>query len=388
MNRRRMVGGCCLVVVLGLAVAACNVEPVTLRADQPVQIGAGGDSTLALATLTDGTVVAVGESFFDSTSIEVYQQRYSSTGDPLSSNPTMVNAVVGYRQVNPTVVALPGDTYAVLWLGDYPAESTDSAILGRLFDSGGNPLTGDVLLADNASGSTVGTVAAAAVPGVGLVAAWADRDDTIHAQEFSTTLGPVGPSVSVDDSQMDASSQPAVAGLQDHGFAVTWNVRAGTALRVFNGFDVPIGPPVVVGGMGPEPPVATGLGDGSFVIVGEDLGPGESYGHNDVEALHFDEYGNQLGDVVPMSSPGSPLVYNPVVAPLPNGGYVAGWLESTDYSHYTLMVHRLFANGVEISPEIQTSQVGALGTAGVTGLPGDGFAIWLDSLQFYLPAPN
>jgi hypothetical protein len=376
-------------VLLGLVAAACNVEPVTLRSDQPVQIGAGGDSTVALATLTDGTVVAVGASFFNSNSIEVYQQRYSSTGDPLfPSNPTMVNAVVGYRQVNPTVVALPGDTYAVLWLGDYPANSGNFAILGRLFDSGGNPLTDDVLLAANASGSTVGTVAAAAAPGVGLVAAWADRDDTIHAQEFSTRLGPVGPSVSVDDNPLDATSQPAVAGFQDHGFAVTWNVRAGTDMRVFNGFDVAMGPPVVVGGMGPEPPVATGLGDGSFVIVGEDLGPGESYGDNDVEALHFDEYGNQLGDVVPISSPGSPRVYNPVVAALPNGGYLAGWLESTDYSHYTLMVHRLFANGVEISPEGQTSQVGDLGTAGVTGLPGDGFAIWLDSLQFYLPAPN
>lgn len=68
--------------------------------------------------------------------------------------------------------------------------------------------------------------------------------------------------------------------------------------------------------------------------------------------------------------------------------YMAGWLESTDYSNYSLLVHRLCANGVEISPEVQTSQVGGLGTAGVTGLPGDGFAIWLDSLQLYLPVPD
>jgi hypothetical protein len=391
-NRRRVLGGSCLVLVLGLAVAACNVEPVTLQAEQGPQTPDGGDQTVALATLTDGTVVRVAGGF-DSNAIEVYQERFSPTGEALSPyNDTMVNAVAGYREENPTVVALPGDNYAVLWLGNYPTFFGPPAIIGRLFDSNGDPLTADILLEEDAGGSTVGTVAAAAVPGVGLVVAWADLGNTMHAQEFSPTLESAGPIVTVNDSTntgaTDPSSQPSVAGLQDHGFAVTWNGRGGTCVRVFNGFGVATSPPVVVGGTGPDPSVTTALGDGSFVIVGEDLGPQESYGHNDIGALHFDEYGNQIGSVVSVSSPGGPKVDNPVVTALPNGGYVAGWLESTDYQHYTLMVHRLFANGIEISPELQTSQVGELGTAGITGLPGDGFAIWRSDLQFYLPAPN
>lgn len=389
MNRRRVVGGACLAAALGLFVAACNVEPVALGPEHSVAIG-GGDTTVALTTLSDGTVVAVGESSTDN-SVEVYQERFSSAGDVLPPfNPVQVNAVSGYRQVDPTVVALAGATYAVLWMGDYPVDSS-TALFGRVFDSGGNPLTGDVVLvASGVSGSTTGTTAAAPLPGGGLVASWSGVSNSLHAQQFSSTLASVGPVLSVDTSG-DGVGQPAVAGLHTGGFAVTWPTRSGTEAQVFNGWDVAQGPQFVAGGRGLDPAVTTGLTDGSFVIVGEDLGPGEAYGANDIEALRFDDHGQPLGAPVPISTPGGPLVNSPAVAPLPNGGYVAGWLESPPGGNHAVMAHRFFANGIDVSPVIQ-AQPGTSGdglfTPALTALPGDGFAIWGYSLQFYLRTPT
>jgi hypothetical protein len=386
MHRRRVVGGTCLVVVLGLLAAACNVEPVALSAEHTVSIGAQ-DTTAALTTLSDGTVVAVGESL-NNNAIEVYQERFSSAGDVLPpANPTQVNATYGYREVDPTVVALPGATYAVLWVGDNPPSSPNTALFGRVFDSGGDPLTGDVLLADRVRGTTTGTTAAAALPGGGLVAAWTDQGDLVHAEQFSSTLGPIGSAVRVDEDPMLGNGQPAVAGLQDHGFAVTWTSNQSTEVRVFNAFDGAMGPAFTVGGSGPDPAVTTGLGDGNFVVVGEDLNPGETYGARDITAVRFDSYGNQVGPPVPVNEPDGRLVASPALAALPNGGYVAGWLEWTPGSNYTLQAHRFFANGVEVSPTIDTHQVGGLDTPAVTGLAGDGFAIWGPTIQFYLPVP-
>jgi hypothetical protein len=180
------------------------------------------------AVAGDGSFV-VGWEGVDADDEGFLARRFAADGSPLGAA-FVVNQVQTDGQTWPRLAAVPGGGFVAVWSA---ASSQSFAIQGRLFDAGGQPLTGDLTLATSSSGQLAPDVVA--LDG-GFAAAWqrgAGDSASIVAQRLDGSLGPVG-------AETVASSQlvPLAAAAPDGGdpfFAVvSFGLTAGVSLRRFD----------------------------------------------------------------------------------------------------------------------------------------------------------
>ena len=231
----------------------------------------------------------------------------------------------------------------------------------------------------------------AALDGGGYVIVWTgdtrtNFDYDIYQQRYDSSGSPVGPEVIVNTTRTDWQTNPSVAGLVDGGHVVTWISPDGSGSGVYQQRYDATGAPV--GSETRVNAVATGNqngasavgfdGGGHAVIFASDDGDGSG-----VFVQRYDSTGAVSGAAVRVNTTTEGEQSNPSIARLANGGYVVSWQAAgQDGSSYGVYEQRFDSsntpNGVETKVNTHTNN--AQFNPSVAALTGGGHAVAWQSL--------
>jgi VCBS repeat-containing protein len=140
---------------------------------------------------------------------------FNADGTPSSPEFDFSATTAGYQHT-PDVAALPGGRFLATWTGP---DTADSGIIARVFDSAGQPLSGNLVLNESAQAGTQSSPSVATYADGSFIVAY--QSGTVQAQRFDTAGSPIGSPISISPV---FGSTPTVAILEGGGFVVTWDV--------------------------------------------------------------------------------------------------------------------------------------------------------------------
>jgi len=183
----------------------------------------------------------------------------------------------------------------------------------------------------------------------------------------------------------------AIAGLSNGGYVVTWqdgsHVGADTTdsikAQIFDASGAPLGGEFLVNTTTANhqySPAVAGLNNGNFVITWRD-----DSGDNTIKAQAFDPSGAKIGSEFVVNTNTYSMQQHPSVSALQDGGYVISWTDSSqtlgDSSGTSIKLQRFDASGHQIGTEtlVNTHTINSQSEPQVAGLSNGGYAItWLD----------
>ncbi len=329
----------------------------------------------AAATLEDGSQIVV----WDTTNA-IYGQRYDDDGTTAIGGEFRLDAGTAGNSSDPTVSMLVGGGFIAAWM------RSDGKIVGRKYDAGGVATTGEIELANivadgigvaaldagdfvlswhaasgtqdltlqRYSGDPIPTplgseiivstgipnehLGIASLAGGGFIVAWSDHDTSgrtvINAQRYDELGTPTGAISKLNDNATFNNLEPAVLGLADGGYLVTWTVDlldgdADIHGRIFNADGSARSAEWRINNFTTAPQrrsSITGTNDGGFVIAWRsEIGLISSeYGATHLQ--HFDRYGNPTGDVFQANLELSGTrTAQPTIAATAGGGFTVFW---------------------------------------------------------------
>jgi VCBS repeat-containing protein len=220
-----------------------------------------------------------------------------------------------------TVTALAGGGFLVTWTApkqdgpDGVVDGSGHAVLGRIYDAAGAPVTGEFLI-NTSTANNQNFSSATPLPDGGFVVTWGSvvtvGEEEIIGQRFDAGGARVGSEFQVNTTTSNPQQSPSMAALADGGFVVTWSSASliGVGAYEYNivgqrfaGFDV-VGTPIPVGNefiINTETDndqvfsSVTALDDGGFVVVWQSKAQ-DSPADLGVFGQRFDSNGNAAGD--------------------------------------------------------------------------------------------
>lgn len=186
----------------------------------------------------------------------------------------LVNSATFRSQFDASIAAFADGGYVVSWTDT----GAGGLIKARLFDAAGAKVGGEIVVANTASvGSSVAVLADGNFA-VAWYSSWAH-----HVQVFTPAGVRVGPEASVATALSGVQVGPELTALADGGYALAWTTEGADlpgdgsgrsiATQVFDADGQPVGGPQLVngqtGGNQAEPAIA-GLADGTYVISWSD----------------------------------------------------------------------------------------------------------------------
>lgn len=262
-------------------------------------------------------------------------------------------------QTVPSITALSGGGFVVTWQDQSRTLGDDSgtSIKAQIFDATGMRV-GDEFLVNTQTGNSQMDPVVTGLADGGFVVSWADLSFTlgdasgfsVKAQVFDATGARVGGEFLVNDQVSSDQRDPALAGLADGGFVVTWvdfqptpedasgyNIKA----RRFDADGTPLDAEFLVNQdvqLYQSLPTVTGLDDGGFVISWTSAGSSyygasvgsSSYGLDDdhsIRAQVFDASGARIGNEFVVTSSDLLAQRQPTIASLADQGFVIGWVD-------------------------------------------------------------
>ncbi|HEX2642431.1 MAG TPA: hypothetical protein VHU81_05535 [Thermoanaerobaculia bacterium] len=195
---------------------------------------------------------------------------------PLAASPlpkgeaVRLDASPDCQEETPAVAALPGGHFVAVWTaGTDPLDPDAATIVGRIFDSAGQPLGPELQVSQ--SGRTL-ELPSVAVNGQGrFLVAWSDSSATrIRYRLFEPSGAAAGP----ERTLANAAGKSAVTSWQGGGFAVLWT-DIGPSLRLIANDGLPVGDEVLIEsyfsftGVSPRAvdPTIAAQGDGDLVVA-------------------------------------------------------------------------------------------------------------------------
>ncbi len=192
----------------------------------------GRQDVPAVAALAGGDFVVVwksdGSAGSDTEASSIQGRRFASDGSPRGSD-FQVNSFTPGGQAVPAVAALADGDFVVVWqsYGSEPSEL--SSIRGRRFASAGQALGAEVQI-NTPSADDHESPAVAGLAGGEFVVTWAtpnyfagSYEQNILARRYSSAGEALGDELEINATAKLFASRPAVAGLADGGFVVTWD---------------------------------------------------------------------------------------------------------------------------------------------------------------------
>ena len=147
-------------------------------------------------------------------------QIYSAAGAKIGSEFPVDTATAGSK-ASPDLVGLSGGGFVAVWNDNVNSGN----IKAQLFDAGGAKVGGELLVSTQTSSQSNPAVTALATGG--FVVTWADLtnvlDGDIRAQVFNSTGTKYGAEFLVNSPAAAFQNFPAIAGLTDGGYVVTWS---------------------------------------------------------------------------------------------------------------------------------------------------------------------
>ena len=275
-----------------------------------------------------------------------------------------------YSTIKSAVTTLTDGSYVVVWSGSGAFGGPYGSYFQH-YDAAGNKIGGVTEVSTDKGDAQVSALSTG-----GFVVAWDQFENTVLAQVFDSHGVAVGDQVTVD-SQRTAGYvyQVAVAGLQDGGFAVTWNdefsdydasygfsygIRAqrfgadGTGQGVVNVNSYTIGDQL-------SPTVAALAGGGYVLAWQSEFEEGGAYTGSGVYAQLYDAKGVKVGGETLVNTHTDDEQIVPQAAALQDGGYVITWTSEGQDSFYGggIFAQRFDAGGAKVGTEFQVNTISA-----------------------------
>ncbi|MFG1296046.1 cadherin domain-containing protein [Xanthobacter variabilis] len=211
----------------------------------------------------------------------IYAQRFSAAGDAIGNQTFVSYSSVGHEQ-HASVVALQGGDYLVVWESRY-ADYSSVGIHAHRFNASGEDVGALTFEIKSGAASSVYFPAVAGLADGGYVVVWTaygdePYSDGIFAQRFDAAGAAVGEETRVSSHTYLSTDQriPSVAALADGGYVVTWQSRGqdgdswGLYAQQYNAAGVAVGEETLINsttqGNQIQPAVA-GLADGSYLVT-------------------------------------------------------------------------------------------------------------------------
>ncbi|MBF8728909.1 calcium-binding protein [Pseudomonas guariconensis] len=255
-----------------------------------------------------------GEWHFDESG-ELFMQLFNPlTHEPLGEpkrvdNQTKFNAVYA---TEPSVVALPNDTFVVVWERELDA-SDDVDIFMQRYDANGKNLGGITRVNSSTAGEQYGAEVAVLSDGGSYVVTWVsvkfDKNENpisgaVFMQRYSATGAKLGGETQVNASSSEIQGEPAITALKGGGYVITWATNdeaqhsgpANLYLQVYDKNGVKVGDQQTIASDSSNDlfPVVAATDDGGFIITWESSSGWNAPGglSSDLYSQRFDANGN------------------------------------------------------------------------------------------------
>ncbi|GAA0603417.1 hypothetical protein GCM10009416_46320 [Craurococcus roseus] len=308
----------------------------------------GDQNAPSVAALPDGGFVVSWTGTGADGTRDIFARRFAADG-AAAGGEFRVDATPSGDQYGPKVAALADGGFVASWVL-YDADGTRD-VFARRFAADGSAAGGEFHSGSAAAGNEYSPSVAGLADG-GFVLSWYSSGRGVLAQRFAADGAAAGGEFRVNATTPGNASRPDVAALADGGFVVSWdsntgNRRADVFAQRYGEDGAATGGEFRVResslGMNWQPAV-TGLADGGFVVSWVNSEPVGSAGliDRDIVARRFAADGAAAGGEfrVTAATGGGPQA--PSVAALPGGGFVVAW-DGADAAGATDVLARVFS---------------------------------------------
>ncbi|MEM9216539.1 MAG: FG-GAP-like repeat-containing protein, partial [Cyanobacteria bacterium P01_F01_bin.150] len=386
-----------------LAVAA---EPVETTAEFVV-LGTAGEFQVntytrssqtdpSVTALIDGSFVVTWESSLqDGSTNGIFGQRYTASGSPINSE-FQINTYTSGEQIEPSVTALNDGGFVVTWQSA-GQDGNNYGIYGQRYDVNGVP-SGTEFQVNTETTNSQRDSSVTALGDGGFLVTWesVEQDgsgDGIYGQRFNADGSPVGGEFQINSSTNNNQSNPAVAGLSDGSFIVTWESRSTSSTsgvirgQLYGADGTLLKDEFRINSHTPNAQIApsvTALENGGFVVVWQsrDQDSDEAYG---IYGQRYDSNAEPIGNEFRVNTYTSGNQRDASVAALSDGGFIVTWESSgQDGSSTGIYGQRFTTSGSRTGSEFQVNAYTESYQAdpSVTALKDGGFVVaWESSRQ-------
>ncbi|WP_298966916.1 calcium-binding protein [uncultured Methylobacterium sp.] len=334
---------------------AISADPAVPAAGIETEVGGTIRNTLSttLAALGDGGYVLVWKGGNSSGVVRLFAERYDANGNVVGARTEFgTSSLAGYTY--PTATGLADGGYVVVW-GSVDARNR-TVVSTQRFDAAGTKVGPEGRLSglgDNEQKPTV-----VGLPGGGYVVTWADASYQSRAQMFDAAGNPVGGEVLVAPNENEEQRSPAVAALADGGYAITLmavnyegsSPRLNVLIQRYDARGRSVGTETQVNvanvDYGTSPAIA-GLKDGGYVVTWDQVGRDGG--------LYFQRYDAAGGAVGTATRVGS----NNSQQGMPRSGVAAlddgGWVVTSRADALNVYVERYDRNGNRVGEAVQVN---------------------------------
>ena len=327
---------------------------------------ADSQQTPTMTALADGGFVVTWQSNLqDGSGYGIYGQRYNNAGVAVGSE-FRVNTTTADAQTKPTIAGLVDGGFVVTWQSQSQSQSQFqsfqvSGIWGQRYNNAGVAVGSEFYrtsLAYNAEPRI------AALADGGFVMAWfgvdADSDSYgVTGQRYNNS-GQAASTFLINTYTLSQQMRPAITGLSDGGFVVTWQSATQDTISDTNGVygqrysdsGAKIGNEFRINTTtqnAQDTPAITGLSDGGFVATWQSADD-SGYG---IWGQRYNSSGAVVGDEFRVNATTFNAQVSPVITALSDGGFVVAWQSfGQDGVGDGIFVQRFNANGQPISHTI------------------------------------
>jgi hypothetical protein len=319
-----------------------------------------------VATLKNGSfIVAWQSNGQDGSRYGVYGQRYKRNGSPAGSEFRISGDIVNDQSM-PAIAALPDGGFIVVW----QSAATDSSginVFGQRFNAAGAPLQGQFRISTATVGNHIlPSVAATSDGGFAVVWALFQPDGIglgIYGRRYDASSNSIGYEFQVSTTTGQPQTAPRVAGLTGGGFVVAWqspgqeDASTGVYARRFFApsqapGDVFLVNTRVAGAQ--TAPALTGLSDGGFVVTWQSMN--QDHSGLGVYGQRYAADGDPVGTEFRVNKTTAGDQWQPSVAASANGGFVVVWTsDDGDTSGQNVYVQAYDATGAITTSEFQVN---------------------------------
>ncbi len=219
----------------------------------------------------------------DGSGYGIYSQRYDAFGVAQGSE-TLVNTYTTSYQINPTVAALDGGGYVIVWQSD-GQDGASYGIYAQRFDALGVPVEFDTRI-NTYTGDSQSEPTVTALSDGGYIIAWQSlaQDGSgygIYAQRYDSEGSALGPETLVNTYTTNNQYQPAISRLSDGGYVICWASftqdfgTTGVYAQKFDASGTKVGGEYLINSYSTssqQMPAIAGLNDGRFIITWQSNG--------------------------------------------------------------------------------------------------------------------
>ncbi|MEO7690600.1 MAG: hypothetical protein ABIS51_15060, partial [Sphingomonas sp.] len=289
-------------------------------------------------------------------------------------NEFAVNTATTGDQTAPSIAYFANGNFIVSWVtSDTTQDGSGNAIKAQIFDATGAKIGGEFLVNNLGTGSQF-TESVAVLANGTFVVSWITADplqdgsgNAVKARLFSATGTPLGGEFLVNTQTTGGQDTSNTVALAGGGFVVTWDDgnTFDQKAQIYDAVGNKVGTEfrtntltTNIQGFGD----LTALANGGFVTIWETTDPADDGSGYAVKAQIFNASGTKVGTEFRVNTLTSGIQYQPDIAALSSGGFVAVWetLDTTqDGSNSAIKGQRFDASGNKVGSEFLVNQQAA-----------------------------